>query len=95
MSMALASETPVVIDADRGVVGESFVFVNAGLTGAGGDAGRGDLVVDAPADVLGPGLAAIAPPGVGTLSGIRAEAAIDINPAQFVDDAAQPGPLFG
>ncbi len=46
------------------MIGETFVLIDTLRARLFGYARRGDLVVDAPADVLGPGLAAVRPPGV-------------------------------
>src|SRR5574343_77928 len=85
----------VVIDDQRSMVGKALGLVNTGLDRRRRNTWSSDLIIDAPPDVLGPGLAAIAPPGVGLFGGIRIEVAIDIDPAQFVEDLAQPGPLLG
>src|SRR5512139_1904555 len=77
------------------MVGEALVLVDAGGRGLGGDSRGGDLVVDAPADVLRPGLAAVAPPGVGLAGVLRIEAAVDVDPSEFVEQARHPGALLG
>src|SRR5206468_299737 len=53
-----------VIDDQRGMIGEAPVGVDRGAARSGGDPGRRDLIVDAPAHVLRPCLAAIGPPRV-------------------------------
>src|SRR4051812_15827891 len=89
---ASLSERVVIIDRQRRVVREPLGLVDRFLARAGGDARRRDLVVDAPADVLRPGLAAVGPPGV--LIGLRVEAAEDVDIAQLVEHARQPGALL-
>src|SRR5687768_9956714 len=83
----------VVVDDQRRVVGETLGFVDRFTPRGGGDARRGDLVVDAPADILLPRLAAVRPPGV--LVGLVVQAAEYIDEAQLVEDLRQPGTLFG
>src|SRR5512134_2661067 len=61
---ASSAERVVVIDDQRRVVGEALVDVDRRRACPRRDAGRGDLVVDAPADVLLPRLATVRPPGV-------------------------------
>src|SRR5688500_17991423 len=57
-------ERVVIVDRQGRVVGEPLRLVDRLLRRGGGDAGGGNLVVDAPADVLLPRLAAVGPPGV-------------------------------
>src|SRR4051812_4594812 len=57
-------ERAVIVDRQRRMVGKAPALVDRLLARLRRDAGRGDLVVDAPADVLRPRLAAIGPPGV-------------------------------
>src|SRR5215470_16818741 len=59
-----SAQRMVVVDRQRRVVGEALVLVDPRALRLRGNAGRGDLVVDAPADVLLPRLAAVRPPGV-------------------------------
>src|SRR5438034_2973351 len=54
---------------------------------------RRDLVVDAPAHVLLPGLAAVRPPGV--LLRPRVDAAEHVDPAHFVEYVGEPCPFLG
>lgn len=75
------------------MVREALVLVDLGTGGSGGDTGGSDLVVDAPAHVLGPGLAAVAPPGV--LLGAGVQLAEDVNEADVIQEAAEPLALFG
>src|SRR3546814_10819798 len=70
-------QIPVVINGQRRVVAEALVFIDGGLFRRCGDAGRGDVVIDAPPHILGPGLAAVAPPGV--LVGLGVDGAEDID----------------
>ena len=46
-----------------------------------GNASSGNLIVQPPADVLGIGLAPVAPPGVGVAGGGRVQLAVDIDQA--------------
>src|SRR5258706_12837461 len=84
-----ALEGVVIVDRQGRVVGEALLLVDRFLARRGGDAGRGDLVVDAPADVLRPGLAAVRPPGV--LVGLDVDAAENVDEADLVEHPAQPG----
>src|SRR5512139_470430 len=77
------------------MVGKALALVDAGGSSGFCNAGGRDLVVDAPADVLGPGLAAVAPPGVGFAGVLGIEAAVDVDPAEFVEQARHPGALLG
>src|SRR5213075_1074264 len=52
-----------VVDDDRSVVGEDLVVVDGGGARLLRDGGRGDLVVDAPADVAHAGVSELHPPG--------------------------------
>src|SRR4051812_45963818 len=54
----------LILDRQRRVVGEALLLVDRFLACLRRDARRRDLVVDAPADVLRPGLPAVRPPGV-------------------------------
>src|SRR5688572_25268757 len=86
-------EPGVIVDRERSVVGEAPPLVDRFLRRARGDARRGDVVVDAPAHVLRPGLAAVGPPGV--LLGLRVQAPEYVHPAQLVEHAREPGALLG
>ncbi len=46
------------------MVGKPCFLVDAGGDGFAGDAGGGDLVIDAPSHIFLPGLSPVAPPGV-------------------------------
>ena len=87
-----ARRLPVVVDGQRRVIGKTFRLVDANLSRGGGDARRGDLVIDAPADVFRPGLAAVRPPGV--LLGPLIDAAEHIDPADCVEYFRQPVALL-
>src|SRR5574341_1563506 len=82
-----------VIDDEGRVVREPSCLVDRLFAGPFGDAGRGDLVVDAPAHVLLPRLATIGPPGV--LVGLVVQAPEDVDEAQLVEYAREPLALFG
>src|SRR3990170_1639094 len=86
-------ELAVIVDRERRVIREAAPLVDRGLERFRGDAGRGDLVVDAPADVLRPGLAAVRPPGV--LLGPGVEAPEYVDEARLVEHLRQPGALLG
>ena len=88
-------ERVVVIHDKRRVIAETLFLVNLGAHGACAELRRGDLVIEPPADILGPGLAAVLPPGVTGVGGLGMEAAIGIHPALFAQKAAEPGTLFG
>src|SRR5262245_45445881 len=54
----------VILDRERRVVGKPLLLVDRHAPRGFRESGRADLVVDAPSDVLRPGLAAVRPPGV-------------------------------
>src|SRR3954462_14978648 len=83
----------VIVDRQRRVVGEPLRLVDRLLPRLRCNARRGDLVIDAPADVLFPRLAAIRPPRV--LVGLAIQLAKDVDEAQLIEYARQPGALFG
>src|SRR4051812_44445074 len=91
--LPFALEGIVIIDRQGRVVREALLLVDRFLARRDGDAGRGDLVVDAPADVLRPGLAAVRPPGV--LVGLVVDAAEDVDETQLVEYPGEPGALLG
>src|SRR5215467_12762975 len=86
-------ELRIVVDGEGRVVREALRFVDARTLRFRGDPGRRDLVVDAPADVLRPGLAAVRPPGV--LPRPRVDAAEHVHPAGVVEGRGEPGALLG
>src|SRR5262249_1674822 len=88
-----SAQRMVVVDRQRRVVGEAAVLVDARALRFRRDARRRDLVVDAPADVLLPRLAAVRPPGV--LPGPRVDAAEHVHPADAIEGLAEPGALLG
>src|SRR5690606_23315592 len=59
------------------------------------DPRRRDLVIEPPADVLRPCLAAVAPPRVALVGGVRVQPAVDVDPADLVEDPREPRTLFG
>src|SRR3546814_15837809 len=85
-------QIPVVINGQRRVVAEALVFIDGGLFRRCGDAERGDVVIDAPPHILGPGLAAVAPHDV--LVGLGVDGAEDIDKPAFVDNSYPPGAFF-
>src|SRR5690606_1865564 len=89
------SELVVVVDGQGGVVAESLRFVDGRLSCRGSEPRRGNLIVDAPAHILGPCLTAVAPPGIPVAGGFRVEAAVDVDPALFFEHPCQPFPFLG
>src|SRR5882672_819944 len=86
-------ERILIVDRQRRMVGETPALVDRLAGRRGRHLGRRDLVVDAPADVLRIGAAAVRPPGV--LLGVLVEAAKDVDEADLVEDACQPFALLG
>src|SRR6185503_15115527 len=86
------SQHIVIVNYQRSVIGESPVRVDRRRARRRGDTRRRDLVIDAPADVLRPGLAAIRPPGV--LLGLAIDPPKDVDKAQFVEYPREPRPFF-
>src|SRR5687768_5282555 len=86
------SQRPIVVDGERGVVREAARLVDRLALRGRGDAGGGDLVVDAPADVLRPSLATVGPPGV--MPGLLVQLAEDVHESDFVEDVREPGALL-
>src|SRR2546423_184108 len=86
-------ERILIVDRQRRVVGEALALVDRFANRRGGDARRRHLVVDAPADVLLPGLAAVRPPGV--VLRVRIEPAEDVDEADLVEHVREPGALLG
>ena len=82
----------LVIHHQRRMVGETLLLVDARRYCLCSHTRCGNLVVDAPTDVLGPGLAAIRPPGVGFQFGMQFAEHID--EADFVEQLGEPGALF-
>src|SRR5271156_244603 len=74
------------------MVRKAPVLVDRYRAGRGRYTRRGNLVVDAPADVVCPCLAAVRPPCV--LFRLRVDAAKDVDEAQFVEHARKPRPFF-
>ena len=77
------------------MVAEADALEDLCAAGTSGQGGGGDLVVDAPTDVLGIRLTAVAPPGVRRFAGVGIKPAIDIDPALLVEHPAEPGAFFG
>src|SRR5512147_2944689 len=82
LSPPFLAKLEFVVDDQRRVIREAPVLVDRHRVRMGGDARRGDLVVDAPADVLRPGLAPVRPPGV--LLGTRVDAPEDVDEPELV-----------
>src|SRR4051812_5643340 len=83
----------VIVDRQRRVVREPLRLVDRLLPRLRCNTRSRNLVVDAPADVLFPRLAAIGPPGV--LVGLAVQLAKDIDEAQLIEHTCEPGSLFG
>src|SRR5206468_5864966 len=73
------SQPELVLHCDRRVVGETFVLVDRLAPCMLRQDRRGQVVVEAPADVLGPGLATIAPPRVAGLAGFGLQPLVAID----------------
>src|SRR5215467_11381517 len=91
-SSSRSAQRMVVVDRQGRVVGEALVLVDPRALRFRRDARRRDLVVDAPADVLLPRLAAVRPPGVLPRPGI--DSSEDIDPADAVEGLGQPFALL-
>jgi len=77
------------------MIAEALILEDRRRFRSRGDAGCRQLVVDPPAHVLGPGLAAVGPPGVAVARRLGMKAAIDIDPTLLFEHARQPGTFFG
>lgn len=77
----MALEDKVILHRQRRMVGKPLVFVNRCALRCLRQGGRGQVVVDAPAHVVGPGLAAVAPPGVGLRAMVGVQVAVHVRPA--------------
>jgi YccS/YhfK family integral membrane protein len=69
-----------------------------GAQRGGGQSGRGQVVVQPPADVVGIGLAPVAPPGVAGVGGIGLQAPVHVHQAAvrgLAQQLAHPGALLG
>jgi hypothetical protein len=60
----------LVVDGQRCVVAEPLFLVDRCASCRCGDGGRGQLIVEPPTDIFGPGLATIRPPGVGLANAV-------------------------
>ena len=85
----------IVIHGQWRVIGKALLLVHRDGARRRRQTRRGDLVVDAPTDILGPGLAAVRPPGVGLAGGLGQQPAMHIDPAQPIECGAQPGAFLG
>src|SRR5690606_34783027 len=72
----------------------ALLLVDRGLPSAFRDARGGDLVIDAPAHVLCPGLASITPPRVGFAGRFRVQATIYVHPFLLLEHAGEPAAFF-
>lgn len=75
------------------MVGETLRFVYVGTTSGTGKTLADDLIVDSPANILGPSLSAIRPPSVLLSLGIHFPERIDI--ALLVEQSIEPRALLG
>ena len=67
------------------MIGKSLVLINAGFLNGRLQAGRDNVVIDAPADILIPGLAAVRPPGILFFALIYLAESIDeTNPVEYI-----------
>src|SRR6185503_11099537 len=92
-SIERSNEVAVVVDDERRMIGKAPVRVDRSGVRLGGDAGSRDLVVDPPADVVRPRVAAVGPKGVAI--GTRVDAPEHVDETQFVEYAGEPRALFG
>src|ERR1043165_5677209 len=88
-----SAQRVLIVDGQRRVVGKPLRLVDRFLLRRRRDARGRDLVVEAPADVLLPRLAAVRPPGV--LLRLVVQAAEDVDETHLVEHARQPGALLG
>src|SRR3954462_11931925 len=88
----MPSERIVIVDRERRMVREATTLVDRLAHRAGGHAGRGNLIVDSPADVLGVGLAAVGPPGV--MAGLAVQPPEHVDEADLIEDMRQPRALL-
>ena len=77
----------------RCMIREALFFVDRDLFCFGRQCWRGDVVINAPPDVFGPRLSAVAPPRVLLGALLYATESIDI--ADFADDVGKPCAFFG
>src|SRR5271169_2764998 len=75
------------------MIREAPVLVDRYGAGRGRYTRCGNLVVDAPANVVCPSLAAVRPPRV--LLGLRVNAAKNVDETQFIEHAREPRPFLG
>src|SRR5688572_12631400 len=85
-------ELMLVVDNEGRVVREALCLVDRLAPRGGCDSRRGDLIIDAPADVFLPRLAAIRPPGV--LVGLVVQLAEHVDEAELVEYAREPRTLL-
>src|SRR5580700_1490402 len=83
----------IVIHGQRRVIGETSSLVYGGGAGLAGQRAAHDLVVDAPADVVGARLSAVGPPGVQLR--LRSHLAERIHVASRTEQLVHPGALLG
>src|SRR5450830_323207 len=85
----------LIIDGQWRMIGEALLLVDRRSFGLGSDTSSGDVIIDTPTDVIGPGLAAIAPPGIGFAGCGWMNHAIDVDQTEFIKQTREPGSLFG
>src|SRR5688572_8510877 len=86
------AEVVVIVDRQGRMIGEAARLVDRLLHGLGRYGRRGDLVVDAPADILLPGLSPVRPPGVLVRLGVQEPEDVDI--AKLVEHLREPRALL-
>ncbi len=84
----------IIVHPQRGVVRKTQALEDKGALGFVGQARGGQLVVNAPTHVLGIGLTALAPPGVGLVALLGIEVSVNIDLACGAQQLRQPGTLL-
>src|SRR5690606_38774016 len=87
-------EVEVVIYGQRRMIAELLLLVDGRPPSDCSKAGRAQLVIESPPNILGVGLASVAPPCVALIGGIGVQATVHINPKQLIDYLRQPAALF-
>jgi hypothetical protein len=76
------------------MIRKALVFVHSRLFCAGRDTRRGDLIIDAPPNIFGPGLATVRPPSVSVASGFGQQLPMHIDKTDFIEHLREPRALF-
>src|SRR5262245_39677635 len=87
-----SSHLEIVVHDERRMIGEAPLLIDTGVQYAAAQTRAQDLVVDAPPDVVGPGLAAVRPPGV--LIGLGVDLAKAVDVAHVAEQLVEPGALL-